>query len=111
MLKIDGETRRYVLAVLPGDRRVDLDAVRCLYGARYAGFCDGATAAELARTQPGIVRPFVMHDGGGPSRRRRPFRQRQVYFNAARLDRSVCLDVGDYRRMIRNARIEHIATT
>jgi Ala-tRNA(Pro) deacylase len=39
-VKVDRRTTRHVLAVVPGDRRVDLAAVRALFAARYAGFSD-----------------------------------------------------------------------
>lgn len=38
MVKIDRRVTRYVLAVVPGDRRVDLNALRTLFAARYVGF-------------------------------------------------------------------------
>ncbi|MCO6011747.1 hypothetical protein NE236_43055 [Actinoallomurus purpureus] len=37
-VKTDRYTTRLVLAVVPGDRRVDLDAVRQLFDARYLGW-------------------------------------------------------------------------
>jgi Ala-tRNA(Pro) deacylase len=62
IVKVDRRTTRYVLAVVPGDRRVDrrvdLRAVRSLYNARYAGFCDADTAQQLAQTVPGTVLPL-----------------------------------------------------
>jgi Aminoacyl-tRNA editing domain len=58
IVKVDRRTTRYVLAVVPGDRRVDLRAVHSLYNARYAGFCDADTAQQLAQTVPGTVLPL-----------------------------------------------------
>ena len=109
MLKIDRKTRRYVLAVVPGDRRVDLDAVKQLFGARYAGFCDAATATNLARTKPGTVLPFVMHEDVELVVDIDVFAAPQLYFNAAQLDRSIRLATEDYRVLIGDARIERIA--
>ncbi len=60
MVKIDRHTRRFVLAVVPGDQRVDLSAVRLLFTARYCGFTDPDTATRLAGAAPGTVLPFVM---------------------------------------------------
>jgi Ala-tRNA(Pro) deacylase len=99
MVKLDRKVRKYVLAVVPGDRKVDLDAVRRLYGARYVGFCDPATAERLARAVPGAVLPFAMDPEvelvADPAVVGTPW----LYFNAARLDRSVRLAVADYVRM------------
>ena len=60
VVKLDRRTRRYVLAVVAGDSKVDLAAVAALFNARYAGFADPATAERLARSVPGTVLPFPM---------------------------------------------------
>ncbi|MFI1211577.1 YbaK/EbsC family protein [Streptomyces sp. NPDC020802] len=108
-VKVDRRTTRNVLAVVPGDRRVDLDAVRTLYAARYAGFSDAATAERLARSVPGTVLPFsfdadleVVADPDVVSRPR-------LYFNAARLDRSLVVSGADYARLA-EPRVERIAS-
>ncbi|WP_367320159.1 YbaK/EbsC family protein [Streptomyces sp. HUAS ZL42] len=98
-VKVDRRTTRHVLAVVPGDRRVDLDAVRELFGARYAGFSDAETAERLARTVPGTVLPFsfdpTLELVADPDVVARP----RLYFNAARLDRSLVLSGTDYARL------------
>jgi len=103
LVKLDRKERRYVLAVVPGDRRVDFDAVRRLYGARYVGFCDAATAERLARAVPGTVLPFVMHPDVELVVDPAVLEQPRLYFNAARLDRSVALAAADYARIARPA--------
>ena len=99
IVKLDRKTKKYVLAVVPGDRKVDLGAIRTLYGARYAGFCETATAERLARAVAGTVLPFALDpevelvvDPG-------VLEQPRLYFNAARLDRSVSLATDDYARI------------
>lgn len=101
MVKVDKRTRRYVLAVVPGDRRVDLDAVAGLYAARYVGFCDNGTAEALARTVPGTVLPFPMDPRVELLVDPLVLQQPRLYFNAARLDRSVNLKTSDYHRIAR----------
>jgi len=98
-VRLDRRTTRHVLAVVPGDRRVDLGAVRALYAARYAGVSDAETAERLARAPTGTVLPFsfdaeldVVAD---PEVVARP----ELYFNAARLDRSLVISGTDYRRL------------
>jgi Ala-tRNA(Pro) deacylase len=107
-VKVDRRTTRNVLAVVPGDRRVDLDAIRALYAARYVGFSDAETAERLARAIPGTVLPFSFDPGlevvADPDVVARP----RLYFNAARLDRSLCLSGADYERLA-EPRVEPIA--
>ncbi|MEV0225186.1 YbaK/EbsC family protein [Streptomyces sp. NPDC050704] len=108
-VKVDRKTTRHVLAVVPGDRRVDLDAIRTLYSARYAGFTDAATAERLARAVPGTVLPFSFDPGlelvADPDVVGRP----RLYFNAARLDRSLVISGPDYARLAQ-PRVERIAS-
>ncbi|MEU1074729.1 MULTISPECIES: YbaK/EbsC family protein [unclassified Streptomyces] len=108
IVKVDRRVTRYVLAVVPGDRRVDLGAVRALFAARYVGFCDAATAERLAHAVPGTVLPFSFDPDleliTDPEVVARP----RLYFNAARLDRSLVMSGADYAKLAQ-PRIERIA--
>lgn len=101
MVKVDRRTRRFVLAVIPGDRTVDLDVVKGLYDARYVGFCDPDTAERLARAVPGTVLPFAMDPSVELIVDPDLLDHARVYFNAARLDRSIGLATADYNRIAR----------
>lgn len=98
-VKLDRRTTRYVLAVVPGDRRVDLDAVRTLYAARYVGVTDAATAERLSGAPTGAVLPFSFDPEldlvADPEVVDRP----ELYFNAARLDRSLVISGTDYQKL------------
>jgi Ala-tRNA(Pro) deacylase len=96
VVKVDRHTRRYVLAVVPGDAKVDLGRVASRYAARYVGFCDPTTAERLARTVPGTVLPFAMDPSVELVVDPRVLAQPRLYFNAARLDLSVSLSTADY---------------
>ncbi|NGO40825.1 YbaK/EbsC family protein [Streptomyces ureilyticus] len=108
-VKLDRKTTRHVLAVVPGDRRVDLDAVRALYAARYAGFSDAATAERLARAVPGTVLPFSFDPDLELVADPDVVAQPRLYFNAARLDRSLVISGEDYAR-VAGPRVERIAS-
>ncbi|GAB2911546.1 YbaK/EbsC family protein [Streptomyces mayteni] len=107
-VKVDRRTTRNVLAVVPGDRRVDLAAVRVLFAARYVGFSDAATAERLARAVPGTVLPFSFDPDlelvADPDVVARP----ELYFNAARLDRSLVISGADYAALAK-PRVERVA--
>ncbi|MGN9806821.1 YbaK/EbsC family protein [Micromonospora sp. L32] len=92
---------RYVLAVVPGDRRVDLERVCRLRQAREAVFADRQTAERLADAVSGAIIPFSFDPGlelvVDPDLLRHP----ELFFNAATLDRSVALHTDDYVRLAR----------
>lgn len=99
MVKTGRRERRHVLAVVPGNARLDLAAVKALVGGTYAGFADTATAERLAGSVSGTVLPFSdspdLELVADPALLRTP----ELYFNAARLDRSVALATEDYLRL------------
>ncbi|MDH6576337.1 YbaK/EbsC family protein [Kitasatospora sp. MAP5-34] len=94
-------SRRYVLAVVPGDRKVDLDALAERFGGREASFASLEVAERLAGSVSGSITPFafspelellvdeglLVHD--------------EIFFNAGRLDLSVALSVSDYLDLAR----------
>ncbi|MFI1172805.1 YbaK/EbsC family protein [Streptomyces melanogenes] len=108
IVKIDRRVTRYVLAVVPGDRRVDLNAIRTLFAARYVGFCDAATAERLAQAVPGTVLPFSFDPELELVADPDVIAQPRLYFNAARLDRSLAISGADYTRLA-EPRVERIA--
>ncbi|GAA4135657.1 YbaK/EbsC family protein [Actinomadura keratinilytica] len=101
MVKLDKKTRRHVLAVVPGDRRVDLGAVKRLLGGGYAGFASAETAERLAGSVSGTILPFSFHPDLELVADPALLEHAEIFFNAARLDRSMALDTADYRRLAR----------
>jgi Ala-tRNA(Pro) deacylase len=97
LVKLDRKTTRYVLAVVPGDARVDLNAVKRLKEATYVGFADAATAERLAGSVSGTILPFPFDPALELIVDPDVFSHPEIFFNAARLDRSVALRSEDYR--------------
>lgn len=99
MVKIGKKVTRHVLAVVPGDARLDLQAVKALLEGTYVSFAGREKAEELAGSVSGTVLPFSYHPKlevvADPALLDVP----ELYFNAARLDRSVALATEDYVRM------------
>src|SRR5260370_6238464 len=58
MVKIGKKVTKYVLAVVPGDVRVDLNAVKALMKGTYVSFASPDIAEKLARSVAGTVLPF-----------------------------------------------------
>lgn len=108
MVKQGRKVTRHVLAVVPGHARVDLDAVKRLLGGTYAAFASRDVAERLAGSASGTILPFapgpeltLVVDPG-------LLEHAEIFFNAARLDRSMALDTADYVRLAQ-PRVEPIA--
>jgi len=107
MLKLGKKTTRYMLAVVPGDARVELNALRTLMQATYASFASPEIAERLAGSVSGTILPIAFSPEleliADPSL----LQTEELFFNAARLDRSVALRTEDYVRIAkpRTARI------
>lgn len=89
-------SRRYVLAVVPGDRRVDLEQLRELYSGTEASFAARDVAERLAGSVSGSVLPFALHPELDLVVDPDLLVHDEIFFNAARLDRSVALATDDY---------------
>lgn len=110
MIKLGKKITRHVLAVVPGDRRVSLAAVKALFGATYVSFASSEIAERLAGSVAGTILPFVLNGQGQLELIADPSLAEvdELYFNAARLDRSIAMSTEDYLA-IASPRMEEIA--
>ena len=96
MVKIGKKVTKYVLGVVPGDTRVDLSAVKALMKGTYVAFASHDIAERLAGSLAGTILPFAFNPElelvVDPSL----LENDELYFNAARLDRSMVLKTSDY---------------
>ncbi len=108
IVKLGKKETKYLLAVVPGDTKIDLDAVKTLLNASYVSFASADIAQELAGSVVGTVLPFSFNPKleliVDPSL----LENEEIFFNAARLDRSMALKTEDYLS-ITKPRLEHIA--
>lgn len=95
-LRGGGGGRRHVLAVLPGNRKLDFEAVAALFGARKCGFASPQTAQALTGCIMGAVPPFALNSDLAIVADEDLLRNESVFFNAGRLDRSMELRTGDW---------------
>ncbi len=108
MVKIGKKTTKYVLGVIPGDAKIDLNAVKELFNGTYISFATPEIAERLAGSVAGTILPFSFNPEmeliADPSL----LKNDEIYFNAARLDRSMALKTGDYTALAK-PRLERIA--
>jgi Ala-tRNA(Pro) deacylase len=97
----DAERRRFVLAVVPGDRRVSFDAIARMQQARGASLASTHEAANLTGCTMGAVPPFSFDPKLTLMVDESLIAEQQIVFNAGRLDRSIFLRSDDYLRLAR----------
>lgn len=107
MVKIGKKVTKYILGVIPGDTRIDLNAVKALMQGTYISFASSDIAEKLAGSVAGTILPFSFNPEleliVDPSL----LKNDEIYFNAARLDRSMALNTSDYMALSK-PRIEQI---
>lgn len=108
IVKLGKKVTRYVLAVVPGDARVDFNAVKALMNASYVSFASPEIAEKLAGSVVGTVLPFSFHPELELIVDPALLENDEIYFNAARLDRSMALKTSDYLALTK-PRTERIA--
>ena len=91
-----GGGRRHVLAILPGSRKLDFNAVAALFEARKCGFASPDTAQELTGCVMGAVPPFALNPDLAVVVEEDLLANETLFFNAGRLDRSMELDTKDW---------------
>lgn len=96
MVKIGKKVTKYVLAVIPGDARLDLNAVKALKGGTYISFASSDIAERLAGSVAGTILPFAFNPELELIVDPTLLNNDELYFNAARLDRSMVLKTRDY---------------
>jgi Ala-tRNA(Pro) deacylase len=103
-----GGGRRHVLAILPGSRKLDFNAVATLFEARKCGFASPDTARELTGCVMGSVPPFALNPALAIVADEDLLANDTLFFNAGRLDRSMELDTTDWLAVAR-PRVANIA--
>jgi Ala-tRNA(Pro) deacylase len=78
---------------------VDLDQVALACGGGRAELAERGLAEELAGSVSGTITPFSFHPELQLMADPALFDQDELYFNAARLDRSLVIRAADYRRL------------
>ncbi len=110
MVKVGKKVTKYVLAVIPGDARVDLNAIKALMNGTYISFASTDIAERLAGSITGTVLPFSFNPELELIVDPTLLDNHEIYFNAARLDRSMVLNAKDYLAVAK-PRLERIAQT
>lgn len=90
------EGRKFVLAVLPGDRRVDFSGIARAVGGKKAALAAPEEARRLTECEMGAVPPFTFSDELILVVDPNLLTHDRIAFNAGRLDRSMFLATASY---------------
>jgi Ala-tRNA(Pro) deacylase len=96
-----GEAARAVLAIIPGDRRLDGNKLARVFGQRKTSFAPAEEAQRLTGCVIGSIPPVSFDGLPVVCDRELAGRYPEIAFNAGRLDRSIVLAVEDYLRIVR----------
>ncbi len=91
----------HVLAIVPGDRRLDGNKLARLLGRRKSRFVTPEMAYELTGCRIGSIPPLSFGGLEVVCDREVVGRYPEIAFNAGRLDRSIVLAAEDYLRIVR----------
>jgi len=101
MIRFGKKETRYCLANVPGDCRIDLDAVRDHFGGTKSAFAPREKAEELTGCVIGSIPPFSFNDQlpvlADPLIRE----NEEVVFNAGSLEKSIFMKMEDYFRIVK----------
>lgn len=99
---------KYLLAVIPGDKYVDLAKLGQLVGGIKAVFAARNVAERLTGSACGAIAPFSFNSELQLVVDKSLLAHVEIFFNAARLDRSIALYMEDYLQLV-CPRIGHFA--
>ncbi len=96
MVKIGKKVTKYMLAVVPGDTKVNLQAIKTMMQGTYVAFASADIAERLAGSVAGTILPFSFNQELALVVDPSLLENDEIFFNAARLDRSMVLKTSDY---------------
>lgn len=103
MAKKSKKDRAFYLAVLPGSRQIDLDAIKAYCGAQKAIFAPLEKAKELTSCEIGAIPPFSFHSDLPLIADPLILQNNEIVFNAGLLTKSIFMNIKDYIEIARPA--------
>jgi Ala-tRNA(Pro) deacylase len=107
-VRMSKKENRYYLANVPGDCRVDFDAIKAHFNAVSIGMASREKAEALAGCVIGSIPPFSFSDQLGVLADPLIKENEEVVFNAGSLEKSIFMRMEDYFR-IANPQVVRIA--
>jgi Ala-tRNA(Pro) deacylase len=100
MVRFGKKETRYCFANVPGDCRIDLNAVREYFGGTKSAFAPREKAEALTGCVIGSIPPFSFNDQLQVLADPRIKENEEVVFNAGSLEKSIFMKMEDYFRIV-----------
>lgn len=110
MAKISKKTQQYHLAVLPGDKMIDLSALAAHLGVKKVIFAPLDMAKTLTDCEIGAIPPFSFNPELSLLVDPQVKENKEIVFNAGLLTKSIFMNLDDYIRIV-NPKFAPIAKT
>lgn len=106
MAKISKKEKHYYLAIIPGDKMLDLEALKTYTGAPKVIFAPKENAKEITQCEIGAIPPFSFN-GELPLIVDPLVKQNEeIVFNAGELTKSIFMKLDDYIRIVNPTFVE-----
>lgn len=96
----DGADARYLLAIVPGDCKINFKSAARAIGGKKSSFAPPEKAQELTQCVMGAVPPFSFDDRLALRVDTRLQQVGTLWFNAGELEKSIALAADDYFRIV-----------
>lgn len=100
MAKINKKEKQYYLAILPGDKMLDLNALEIYTGASKVIFASREIAKELSQCEIGAIPPFSFNEELPLIVDPLVKQNEEIVFNAGELTKSIFMKLDDYVRIV-----------
>ncbi|MBP2632049.1 MAG: hypothetical protein H6Q70_2677 [Firmicutes bacterium] len=100
MAKISKKEKHYYLAIIPGDKMLDLDALKTYIGAPKVIFAPKENAKEITQCEIGAIPPFSFNEELPLIVDPLVKQNEEIVFNAGELTKSIFMKLDDYIRIV-----------
>ncbi len=95
MIKLSKKEKKHILAVVPGNARLDLNKIKAMHNGEYITFAAPDVAEKLTGCIAGTILPFSFNSELQVVVDPLMFEHEEIFFTASPLDRSIALKVAD----------------
>jgi len=106
MAKMSKKEKHYYLTIIPGDKMLDLEALKAYTGAPKVIFAPRETAKEITHCEIGAIPPFSFNEELPLIVDPLVKQNEEIVFNAGELTKSIFMKLDDYIRVVNPTFVE-----